>query len=260
MHTDDPIPAGGGARGLGRLLEIAIPVEHPAEALSAFAALGLRGLPVNDLEAAPRAVVSDGLLSIGLHDPTFDGPAPVFVRPDLRDHVAALEAAGADLEQADLADDRFHRVRFRDPSGLEIVLIEARTFPPAVDDPGIVSACGSFDELSVATHSLEESTSFWRALGFDVVEEASAPHPRRRLSGFGLSLGLHEVGGFRAALTFRAAQLDARIEYLRAKGFAPRRSSPLASGASATLLAPGGVPFYLLEADERDDEETDEEA
>src|SRR5690606_18372356 len=104
-----------------------------------------------------------------------------------------------------------------------------------------------------ATRSLDESTSFWTALGFSVAAEGDSPHPSRRLEGHGLALGFHETGRCRAAFTFAAPQLDARLEYLRAKGFAPRPSSPLTAGdaRSATLVVPGGVPFFLYEvADE----------
>ncbi|MFO7286978.1 MAG: hypothetical protein LOD94_08815 [Gammaproteobacteria bacterium] len=238
---------------LGRFLAIAIPIEAPAEALAAFAGLGFRDVPVNDLEAAPRAVVSDGRLSIGLFDPGSEGPVPVFVRPDLRRHVAKLEAAGIELAEADLADDRFHRVVLRDPSDVEIVLIEARTFAPVDPDPSLVSACGRFAELCIATRSIEDSKRFWTTLGFAVADETTSPYPCVRLEGFGLAIGLHETTAFRAGLCFDAPQLDARIEYLRAKGYAVQRSSPLGP-TSATLHAPGGVPFFL-----RGDESNDAE-
>src|SRR5690606_15306230 len=140
-----------------------------------------------------------------------------------------------------LADDRFHRATFRDPNDLCATLIEARTFPPVFSSSGLVSVCGRFVELSVATHALDASISFWTALGFSVGAEGESPHPWRRLEGHGLSLGLHETGRFRFALTFSAPQLEARVEYLRAKGFEPRATSPLTAGTvrSATLVVPG---------------------
>lgn|SRR5690606_36622582 len=237
----------------GRLLEISICVDEPAAALATFRALGLREVPVGDFGPGPRAVVSDGRLAIGLYSTELDGPSPTFVRPNLRSHVRALEAAGAELLDADLAEDTFHRAMFRDPNDLRVTLLEARTFPPVQPEPGLVSACGRFVELSVATHSLEESTSFWTALGFSVVAEGDSPHASRRLEGSGLALGFHETGRFRTALTFAAPQLEARLEYLRMKGFEPRGSSPLTAGdaRSATLVAPGGVQFYLLDVGDR---------
>lgn len=246
---------------LGQLLEISIPVAEPAGALSMLRSLGLREVPVADFAPGPRAVVTDGYLAIGLYVTEIDGPMPTFVRPDLRTHLVAIEAAGVELVAADLADDRFHRATFRDPNDLQATLIEARTFPPVAPEPGIVSACGRFVELSVATHSLEESTSFWTALGFSIAPEGSGhPHPSRRLKGHGLTLGLHETARFRTALTFAAPQLDARLEYLRAKGFDPRAASPMTAGnsRSATIVVPGGVQFFLLDVEDDDDGDDDD--
>lgn len=236
---------------LGHLLEISIPVAEPAVALATFRSLGLREVPVPDFAPGPLAVVTDGRLALGLYaaESDLDGPTPTFVRPNLRAHARAMEAAGIELLEAELADDTFHRAAFGDPNDLRAVLLEARTFAPVEPEPGLVPACGRFVELSVATRSLDESTSFWTALGFSVVAEHDSPHPSRRLEGHGLALGFHETGRFRTALTFAAPQLDARLEYLRAKGFEPRPSSPLTAGdvRSATLVAPGGIPFFLLE-------------
>ncbi len=237
------------APDIGQLLEISLPVDDPGHALSAFRALGLREIQVADFAPGARAVVSDGRLALGLYDGELEGPAVTFVRPDLHRHMPAIETSGAELVEAWLAADHFHRATFRDPNDLRMTLLEARTFAPLAPEPGLVSACGAFLELSVATHSLAESTAFWRALGFTVIAESGSPHASRRLAGHGLVLGLHETGGFRIALTFAAPQLDARIEYLRAKGFEPRASSPLTAGSarSATLVAPGRVPFFLLD-------------
>src|SRR5690606_39789862 len=101
-----------------------------------------------------------------------------------------------------------------------------------------------------ATRAVVESTSFWTWRGFSVVAEHGWPHPARRLEGHGLVLGFHATGRFRTALTFAAPQFDARVEYLRAKWFTPRLSSPLAVGAarSATLVVPGHVSFLLPDA------------
>ena len=235
---------------LGHLLEISIFVEEPAAALATFRSLGLREVPVTDFAPGPRAVVSDGRLSIGLHGTELDGPTPTFVRPNLRAHIRAIEAAGAELVEADLADDQFHRATFRDTNDLCVTLLEARTFAPVEPDPGLISACGRFVELSVATDSLDASTSFWIALGFSTIATGDAPHAWRRLEGHGLVLGLHETARFRTGLTFSAPQLDARVEYLRAKGFEPRGVSPLtaADARSATLVVPGGVQFFLVDA------------
>ncbi|HEX7079808.1 MAG TPA: hypothetical protein VF329_02195 [Gammaproteobacteria bacterium] len=236
---------------IGELLELAVPASPIAEAVEAYSALGFRGVPVADFVSEPYAAATDGRLTIGLHENELDGPVPTFVRPDVKAQARRLEAAGIELERTELGDDEFHRVRFCDPDGLPILLLEARTFPPVADHATTVSACGAFVELSVATRSLARAERFWTALGLSFVARRDAPHPWLTLAGRGLVLGLHETRRFTRALTFRAGQLDARTEYLRAKGFEVRRGAPITADASGsvTLFLPGDVSFFLIEDD-----------
>lgn len=239
---------------LGELLEFSVAADARAESVEAYTALGLAELPVADVVAAPYAALTDGRISLGLHDRGVDGPTPTFVRPDLARHVAALETLGVEFDFLELGDEQFHRAGFTAPNGIGVVLLEARTFAPA--PPGqapAVPACGEFAELSIATGSLEASAEFWTALGFVRADPLpGTPHQCVRLHGAGLALGLHETARFRSALTFRAASLAARAEYLRAKGFELRAGTPLTPDAasSATLHPPGGVPFFLVGAED----------
>jgi catechol 2,3-dioxygenase-like lactoylglutathione lyase family enzyme len=128
------------------------------------------------------------------------------------------------------------------------MLVEARTFPPGDWDTHNVTACGEFFELTLPAQSLERSTRFWQALGFAEVASGEEPHRWRRVSGRGLTIGLHEVHCL-PGLSFRSTDVAARSEYLRAKGLAIKNGAPLAdrSQASATLRAPEGTVFYLFE-------------
>jgi hypothetical protein len=61
-------------------------------------------------------------------------------------------------------------------------------------------------------------------------------------------LGLHR-SSFRSGPTFRSAHVEARLEYLRAKDLTVRAGSPFAdTDRSITLVAPDGMPIYLLES------------
>jgi len=235
---------------LGSLLEIAVAAHPVAAALAFYEGLGFRGLAVGDIVTTPYAVVAAPRLALGLHEHDRPGPAPTFVRPQLRDHLRALRRMGIELEWSTLADDEFHSAGFCDPNGLPVVLIEARTFSPGGnEEAGGGSVCGEVLELSVATHSRSESVDFWTALGLEVVAEGEAPHPWVRLSGHGFTLGLHENVRFAPGLSFVCDQLAARLEYLEAKGYAARAGAPLSErrDRSATLAGPEGTPLYLLE-------------
>ncbi len=234
---------------LGRFLEFAIGAPPTAATLAEFAALGLVDTRAPEVPGGAYAVLSDGRLCIGLHDAELEGPAPTFVRPDLKDHVRALRRAGVEFEYLDLADDAFHRAAFRDPGGLPVLLVEARGAPAPPDASGLVAVCGEFLELSAAAASLEDSAAFWQRLGFAVEQTGTTPHPFTRLTGHGLALGLYETNRFRAALTFRARDVPARAAYLEAKGAAPRKPAPLGGPDSVALRLPGGLEVFLVEPD-----------
>jgi hypothetical protein len=233
---------------LGRFLEFSLSAEPLAASFEFFEALGFQSIPVNDSLPHPYLVCFDGAIAVGLHARRQGGPLLTFVRPDLSAYVRPLRRLGVELTHEQLADDEFHSAGFCDPGGHVAMLVEARTFPPGEWDPRKVAICGEFLEITLPAPVLDESCRFWQALGFAMSASGEAPHRWRRLVGFGLTLGLHETH-CAAGLSFRCEGLQARLEYLRAKGLAARAGTPLADRGqpSATLTAPGGTPLYLFE-------------
>ncbi len=233
---------------LGQLLEIAVAARPVAEALEFYCGLGFQQVSVGDIPDSPSAVVIAPGVAIGLHERELDGPTPMFVRPELDAHTRALRHAGVALEFARLADDQFHQAGFREPNDRQVLLLEARTWSPAAWSNGNVSLCGEFLELSLPTRSMRDCRAFWERLGCSVVLLEDGPPPRTRLSGYGLTLGYHEAW-FAPGLTFVAADLAARIEFLKARGYAVTRGAPTASAdrPAATLMAPEGTALYLIE-------------
>jgi len=233
---------------LGQFLEFSLASEPLAHAYEFYRSLGFKPVEVGDLLRDPYVALSDGGVAIGLHARPQTGPLLTFVRPRLRDYVRGLRRIGIELEHSALADDEFNHVRFSDPNGQQVALLEARTFAPADWDAHNVRACGEFLEYSVPTHSIETSRAFWEGLGLEPVASGESPHPWQRLAGRGLVLGLHEAG-FRPGLTFHSEQLDTRLEYLRAQRVEARPGAPLAERGreAATLSAPGGTSIYLIE-------------
>lgn len=235
---------------LGQLLEFSVNAKPNAETLELYRCLGFQSLQVGDFPAAPYAALWDGTITLGLHDGEFDAPIPTFVRPDLKMYLRGLRHLGVEFAYARLADDEFNQAAFRDPNGQLVVLIEARTFSPAPRERANVSACGEFLEWSVATHSLEESEAFWTALGLQRIAAGEEPEPWIRLTGRGLTVGFYSRTKLGAGLTFRSPGLDARLEYLQAKGIRIQRGAPMAErGAqAATLLLPEKTSIYLIDA------------
>ena len=234
---------------LGQFLEYSVAARPLAASFDFYRSLGFASIPVGDTLPDPYLVFYDGTVAVGLHDREQAAARLTFVRPSLRDYVRGLRRLDIELDYQHLADNEFNSVGFADPSGQEIALIEARTFPPGDWDPHNVTACGAFFELTLPAAALDDSCRFWQALGFGRLAAGEAPHRWQRLAGHGVSIGLHETH-CAPGLSFRCPDLAARSEYLRAKGLVVRAGSPLADRAqpSATLTAPDGTLLYLFES------------
>ena len=234
---------------LDTFLELGLSTRDIAAAFEEFRTLGFSAIDVGDIRDRGYAVVSDGGICVALHENELTGPWLSFVRPDLKSYVRALRRRSIEIEFANLGEQEFHELGFRDPNGQLVTLLEARTFSAGGVENVSASTCGTFLEYSIATASIGKSASFWEALGFTTVAEGSEPHAWRRICGAGLTIGLHESLLFRPGLTYSAGQLGARIEYLRAKGHDIRTGAPIVPDErpSATLRLSVDLPIYLLE-------------
>jgi catechol 2,3-dioxygenase-like lactoylglutathione lyase family enzyme len=233
---------------LGHFLEFSIATRPLAPSAAYFTALGFRAAETADTLAHPYAAYFDDSVTFGLHERDAVSPALTFVRPDLRNYVRALRRLRIELDDVQLADDEFNRVAFRDPTGQTVVLLEARTFTPGTWEPHDVCVAGTFLEYSVPTEDLAAARAFWEDLGLKPLAEGDTPHAFVRLGGHGLVLGLHAMH-FQPGFAFFAPRLDARVQFLKAKGCAPRHGAPAlaASDKRASLTTPDGTTLYLFE-------------
>jgi len=233
---------------LGQFLEYSVAAQPLAASFEFFRSLGFTSIPVGDTLPDPYVVLFDGAITVGLHDRQQAAPQLTFVRPGLRDYVRPLRRLGIEVTDEHLRDNEFNSVAFTEPGGQEILLIEARTFPPGEWDTHNVAACGEFFELSLPASELQTSSRFWQSLGFALAASGEAPHRWHRLVGRGLTVGLHETH-FSPGLSFRCDGLQGRLEYVRAKGITTRAGTPLADRGqpSATIVAPDGTQLYVFE-------------
>jgi hypothetical protein len=233
---------------LGQFLEYSLAARPLAASLEFFESLGFSSIPVTDNLPDPYLVCFDGTIAVGLHERAQAGPCLTFVRPRLRDYARPLRRLGVDFTHEHLRDNEFNSIGFYDPGGQEVVLLEARTFPPGDWDERNVAICGNLIEVTLPAAELAASSRFWLALGMAVVASGDSPHRWQRLTGHGVTLGLHETH-CQPGLSFRCDDLEARLAYLRAKGLAARTSAPIADPeqTSATLTSPEGAHLYLFE-------------
>ena len=91
--------------GVGRFLEVSIRTDDVAESLNYYKTLGFAELQTADVWSHKYAVVSDGVLCIGLHDREFESPAITFVQPDLARHARSMADHGFDFSFMQLDEE-----------------------------------------------------------------------------------------------------------------------------------------------------------
>ncbi|MDE2052951.1 MAG: hypothetical protein KGJ72_18250, partial [Gammaproteobacteria bacterium] len=134
---------------LGRFLEIGIQTQDIRASVEFYERLGFTQAQTGDTWPHPYGVLTDGRVYLGLHQARLDSPALTFVRPGIAGHLAALERCGVELSTVNIGGEVFNEVGFRDPAGLPVRMLEARTYSPASRPPGDESRCGQFLRLSV---------------------------------------------------------------------------------------------------------------
>ena len=128
--------------GIGRFLEFSVRTPDILESLGFYKSLGFTELEIGDAWPHKYAVVSDGVLSIGLHERDFDSPAITFVQPDLARHARSMTDHGFDFTVMRLEEDVFNELHLRDRDGHTIIMLEARPFYGADADDND-SLCGN---------------------------------------------------------------------------------------------------------------------
>lgn len=234
--------------GAGRFLEFGVSTPDILESLGFYKLLGFTELETGDVYDHKYAVVSDGDVSIGLHEREMNSPQLTFVYPDLAKHALSMSDHGFDFERMVLEEDLFNELELRDPDGNAVRMIEARTFFPAAEEEPL-SACGSCVEVSLPVREAVRAARFWAPIAPNVLELREEPTTHMRFDAGGIPLGLSESIALEAAsLSFRCvdrAGLDAAVE--RA-GIAVE-TFPGFEGAFARIVAPEGTALYFFAED-----------
>ncbi len=231
---------------LGRFLEVSLPAPRTLESWQFYQSLGFASATVGEIWAHRYAVVTDGRITLGLHDAPLEGPTLSYVLPDLARHLGGLGHAGIRFDSQVLGDDAFNEARFATPAGQHARLVEARTFsPPEGARP---SALGWFEEYAIPVADLERARDFWERLGFVTAAEESEPWPHLSLTSDTLDLGLYLTRELEApTLVFSAEHLDPVRARLTEIGLEPERRLPrsLDPATHLLLVAPEGTNLLV---------------
>lgn len=149
----------------GRFLEISVPTGDIQESLAWYRLLGFCECPTGDIYDHHYAVVTDGRISIGLHSAGIGETCLTFVRPELTQQVPKLQQLGLEVDDVYQGDERFHELILQDPEGLQVRLIEARTFSPTECDT--IPLTGQLRNLGLAARYPDDASQFWQQGGFD---------------------------------------------------------------------------------------------
>lgn len=232
----------------GQFLELALATPDIAASLRFYELLGYRQLPCTDSWSHPYCALGDGQFVIGLHGRASPSTALCFVRAGLARHHATLTAAGFPLQEAQLAEDRFHQLSLLTPDQREVLLLEARTFSPA-EIRADASLCGTLLGWSLPTAEMDRAAEYWERAGLVAFPAQQQPWPHRPLTGDGLNLALHTPAQLaEPALVYTAEDLPQRLDALRSLHLPVVPWSPPGSHGmrGAQLRAPEGTLILLL--------------
>ncbi|GFE80914.1 hypothetical protein GCM10011487_29140 [Steroidobacter agaridevorans] len=237
----------------GRFLEISVYAPEIRDSLAFYESLGFAQAPVGETFDHPYAVVTDGRLFLGLHGQAMPSPALTFVMPRLMHGMERLEQLGIELEDLQLGNEVFNRLRFRDPSGQSVNVFEARTFSPPQLESQPTTTCGYFTEYGLPAREAGPMRVFWEALGFVAWDEQPEPFARTAITSDHLNLALYRSRAFRQpVLTFEDPDMRERLARLKERGCQLSDEMPdsLDESSNAILIAPEGTRLLLLQSED----------
>jgi hypothetical protein len=246
---------------LGHFLEFSVRTPNILESLGFYKMLGFTELEIGDVWTHKYAVVSDGVLCIGLHDREFDAPTISFVQQDLARHARSMADHGFDFSFMHLDEDVFNELGLSDRDGHRVTMLEARTFH-AADEDDDDSLCGTWFELSLPVRDAVRSARFWASVAPSLLRMREEPTVHMRFDAGGVALGLSEsIALEKPSLCFRCHDKAALLEFID-KNDVPHQKFPGFEGAFVALKAPEGTMLYafgedflgdLYEVEESDD-------
>ena len=233
---------------LGRFLEFSVRTSDIIESLSYYKLIGFTEREIGDVWSHKYAVVSDGILNIGLHDREFDAPAIAFVQHDLAKRARNMTDHGFDFSFMRLGEEVFNELGLADRDGHGVTMLEARTFTGGdeLDDDSVL---GTWFELSLPVRNAVKSARFWAAVAPNLLHVREEPTTHMRFEAGGAPLGLSESIALQApSLCFRCHDREALLHTIERHGL-EHEKFPGFEGAFVALKAPEGTLLYAFDDD-----------
>lgn len=233
---------------VGRFLEFSVQTPDILESLSFYKRLGFVEREIGEVWSHKYAVVSDGVLCIGLHERVFDSPAVTFVQQDLAKHARGMSDHGFDFSFMRLDEDVFNELGLPDRDGNMVTMLEARTFA-AGDEFDDDSRCGTWFELSLPVRDAVRSARFWAAVAPVLLRMREEPTTHMRFDAGGVAIGLSEsIALNQPSLCFRCPDKAALKSFIAEEQLA-HENYPGFEGAFVVLKAPEGTTLFAFDED-----------
>lgn len=234
--------------GLGRFLEISVHTPDILESFGFYKALGFTELETSDVWPHKYAVVSDGVLSIGLHDYPLDSPMITFVQQDLAKRARQMTDHGFDFKFLRLDEDVFNELGLTDSDGHMLRMVEARTFSGG-DEFDNDSTCGTWFEMSLPVRDAVRSARFWASVAPVLLRMREEPTTHMRFDADGIAVGLSEsIALEEPSLCFKCPDRDALKALVKKHGLT-HKNFPGFEGAFLAIQAPEGTTLYAFDED-----------
>lgn len=234
--------------GVGRFLEVSVRTSNVPESLHYYKTLGFSELETADVWSHKYAVVSDGVLCIGLHDRDVESPAITFVQPDLARHARSMADHGFDFSFMQLDEDSFNEIGVKDRDSHLITILEARTFHGDDEDDND-SLCGTWFELTLPVRDAMRSAHFWGPVAGAILSMREDPTMHLRFDAGGIALGLSEsIALEQPSLCFKCRDASALQTLIETQGLNAKKF-PGFEGAFVVLTAPEGTQLYVFKED-----------
>jgi hypothetical protein len=233
---------------LGRYLEFSLRTPNILDSLSFYKILGFKEVEIGDVWPHKYAVVTDGVLCIGLHDQHFEGPSLTFVQQDLARKVRSMTDHGFEFRVVQLDEDAFNQLGLDDRDGHRVTMLEARTFSGG-DEFDNDSACGTWFELSLPCRNAVQSARFWASVAPVMLEFREEPTTHMRFDAGGAAVGLSESIALETpSLSFRCQDKQALFSLIEQHDF-EHQKYPGYEGAFVSITAPEGTVLFVFDQD-----------
>jgi hypothetical protein len=173
---------------LGRFLEAGLAAADPPASWDWYQRAGFAGAATGDIWPYPYGVVCCEGIAIGLHSRSAEPLTLYFVREDIAALHRELTVFQVPVEDARLGIEIFNELTLRDPTGVAVRVLAARSFSPPHEMPA-TTTFGRFLELSLPARDLDAVAEFWLRLGASV-EEITDPWEGIAV-GNGTGIGYH---------------------------------------------------------------------